>query len=222
MLCFLVFVFVLIFGVLLVVFVLVQDIVVVVFVQQIFEQVVKMIVYDLDIIIVGYKDELKNNCEKFIVVIDDVFLLYFDIDYVFILVFGQYVCEVMLVECECFVKVFYNFIINCYVEGLLNYIKGVVVVLLFNGDFNDKCIVVCIQVVFEDGKKVLVDYVFCKSCNGDWKVYDVIIEGIFYVINYCNQVDVEICKVGIDQLIINLEMCGEDVFKIMEKDGKVL
>jgi phospholipid transport system substrate-binding protein len=95
-----------------------------------------------------------------------------------------------------------------------------VVVLPFNGDLNDKRTVVRTQVVLEDGKKVSVDYAFRKSRNGDWKAYDVIIEGISYVTNYRNQVDAEIRKVGIDQLITNLETRGEDALKTMEKDGK--
>ncbi|MGN6227557.1 MlaC/ttg2D family ABC transporter substrate-binding protein [Dyella sp. KULCS107] len=188
--------------------------------QQTPEQVVKTIAHDLDTTIAGHKDELKNNREKLIAVIDDVFLPHFDIDYASILVLGQHAREATPAERERFAKAFYNSITNRYAEGLLNYTKGAVVVLPFNGDLNDKRTVVRTQVVLEDGKKVSVDYAFRKSRNGDWKAYDVIIEGISYVTNYRNQVDAEIRKVGIDQLITNLETRGEDALKTMEKDGK--
>ena len=184
------------------------------------EQVVQTIAHDLDTTIAGHRNELKNNKQKLIAVIDDVFLPHFDIDYASILVLGQHAREATPEQRERFAKAFYNSITNRYAEGLLNYTKGAVVVLPFNGDLNDKRTVVRTRVVLEDGKKVSVDYAFRKSRNGDWKAYDVIIEGISYVTNYRNQVDAEIRKVGIDQLITNLETRGEDALKTMEKDGK--
>jgi phospholipid transport system substrate-binding protein len=75
-------------------------------------------------------------------------------------------------------------------------------------------------VVLDDGKLVSVDYAFRKSRNGDWKAYDVIIEGISYITNYRNQVDAEIRKVGIDQLIGNLETQGAKALTVMDADGK--
>lgn len=184
------------------------------------EQVVQTIAHDLDTTIAGHRDELKNNKQKLIEVIDDVFLPHFDIDYASILVLGQHAREATPAQRERFAKAFYNSITNRYAEGLLNYTKGAVVVLPFNGDLNDKRTVVRTRVVLEDGKKVSVDYAFRKSRNGDWKAYDVIIEGISYVTNYRNQVDAEIRKVGIDKLIANLESRGGDALKSMEKGGK--
>jgi phospholipid transport system substrate-binding protein len=188
--------------------------------QQTPEQVVQTIAHDLDTTIAGHKNELKNNKEKLIAVIDDVFLPHFDIDYASILVLGQHAREATPAQRERFAKAFYNSITNRYAEGLLNYTKGAVKVLPFNGDLNDKRTIVRTQVVLDDGKKVSVDYAFRKSRNGDWKAYDVIIEGISYVTNYRNQVDAEIRKVGIDKLITNLETRGEDALKGMEKDSK--
>ncbi len=188
--------------------------------QQTPEQVVQAITHDLDTTIAGHRDELKNNREKLIAVIDDVFLPHFDIDYASILVLGQHAREATPAERERFAKAFYDSITNRYAEGLLNYAKGTVVVLPFNGDLNNKRTVVRTQVVLEDGKKVSVDYAFRKSRSGDWKAYDVIIEGISYVTNYRNQVDAEIRKVGIEQLITNLETRGAEALETMEKDGK--
>jgi len=188
--------------------------------QQTPEQVVQTIAHDLDTTIAGHRDELKNNREKLIAVIDDVFLPHFDIDYASILVLGQHAREATPAERERFAKAFYNSITNRYAEGLLNYTKGAVVVLPFNGDLNDKRTVVRTQVVLDDGKLVSIDYAFRKSRSGDWKAYDVIIEGISYVTNYRNQVDAEIRKVGIEQLITNLETQGEKALDTLDKDSK--
>ena len=168
----------------------------------------------------GHRDELKKNQEKLISVIDEAFLPHFDVDYASILVLGQHARETTPEQRERFAHAFYNSITHRYVEGLLNYTRARVKVLPFNGDLNDKRTVVRTQVVLDDGKLVSIDYAFRKSRSGDWKAYDVIIEGISYVTNYRNQVDAEIRKVGIEQLITNLETRGEDALKSMEKEGK--
>ena len=64
------------------------------------------------------------------------------------------------------------------------------------------------QVMLEDGKSLSVDYVFRRTSSGEWKAYDVVIEGISYVTNYRNQVDAEIQKEGIEGLIKRLESQG--------------
>jgi phospholipid transport system substrate-binding protein len=93
-------------------------------------------------------------------------------------------------------------------------------VLPSSGDSNDKRTVVRTQVLLDDGKTVAVDYAFRKSRTGDWKAYDVIIEGISYVTNYRNQVDAEIRKGGIDALTQRLETQGDKALSTMEQDSK--
>ncbi|WP_158880205.1 ABC transporter substrate-binding protein [Rhodanobacter sp. L36] len=188
--------------------------------QQQPAQVVQTIADQLATAIEGHRDELKQNQEKLISVIDEVFLPHFDLDYASILVLGQHAREATPEQRERFAKAFYNSITHRYAEGLLNYTRGRVKVLPFNGDLNDKRTVVRTQVVLDDGKLVSIDYAFRKSRSGDWKAYDVIIEGISYVTNYRNQVDAEIRKVGIDKLISNLETRGEQALETMDKDAK--
>ncbi|TAL87380.1 MAG: ABC transporter substrate-binding protein [Rhodanobacter sp.] len=184
------------------------------------EQIVQSIADQLASALEGHRDELKHNKEKLISIIDEVFLPHFDIDYASILVLGQHARAATPAQRERFAKAFYNSITHRYAEGLLNYTRGRVKVLPFKGDLNDKRSVVRTQVVLDDGKLVSIDYAFRKSRSGDWKAYDVIIEGISYVTNYRNQVDAEIRKVGIEQLIKNLETQGEQALKTMDKDSK--
>ncbi len=188
--------------------------------QQSPVQIVQSIADQLGTAIEGHRAELKQNKEKLISIIDEVFLPHFDIDYASILVLGRHAREATPDQRERFAKAFYNSITHRYAEGLLNYSRGRVKVLPFNGDLNDKRTVVRTQVVLDDGKLVSIDYAFRKSRSGDWKAYDVIIEGISYVTNYRNQVDAEIQKVGIEQLIKNLETQGEQALETMDKDGK--
>jgi phospholipid transport system substrate-binding protein len=181
------------------------------------EQVVQGISDQLASAISGHRDELKHDQEKLIGVIDGIFLPHFDIDYASILVLGRHAREATPEQRERFAKAFYNSITHRYAEGLLNYTKGSVKVLPFKGDLNDKRTIVRTRVILDDGKTVAVDYAFRKSRDGDWKAYDVIIEGISYVTNYRNQVDAEINKEGINGLITRLETQGADALKAMDK-----
>ena len=184
------------------------------------EQIVQGIADQLATDIDGHQAELKKNQDKLISIIDEVFLPHFDIDYASILVLGQHAREATPEQRERFAKAFYNSITHRYAQGLLDYTRGRVKVLPFSGDLNDKRTVVRTQVVLDDGKLVSIDYAFRKSRSGDWKAYDVIIEGISYITNYRNQVDAEIRKVGIEQLIKNLETQGENALKAMDQDSK--
>jgi phospholipid transport system substrate-binding protein len=184
------------------------------------EQIIQSIADQLATAIDGHRDELKQNQDKLISIIDEVLLPHFDIDYASILVLGQHAREATPAQRERFAKAFYNSITHRYAEGLLDYTRGRVKVLPFSGDLNDKRTVVRTQVVMDDGKLVSIDYAFRKSRSGDWKAYDVIIEGISYVTNYRNQVDAEIRKSGIDALITNLETKGGQALDSMAKDTK--
>lgn len=184
------------------------------------EQIIQSIADQLATAIDGHRAELKQNQDKLISIIDEVLLPHFDIDYASILVLGQHAREATPAQRERFAKAFYNSITHRYAEGLLDYTRGRVKVLPFSGDLNDKRTVVRTQVVMDDGKLVSIDYAFRKSRSGDWKAYDVIIEGISYVTNYRNQVDAEIRKNGIEGLITNLETKGGKALDSMTKDSK--
>lgn len=188
--------------------------------QQTPEQVVQGISDQLGKAIEGHQQELKNNHDKLVGVIDSVFLPHFDIDYASILVLGQHAREATPEQRARFAKAFYNSITHRYAEGLLDYTRGRVKVLPASGDLNDKRTIVRSQVLLDDGKTVAVDYAFRKDRSGVWKAYDVIIEGISYITNYRNQVDAEIRKAGIDQLIQTLETQGDKALETMEKDAK--
>jgi phospholipid transport system substrate-binding protein len=188
--------------------------------QQTPEQVVQDIARQLDADVAGHKAELQQNREKLIGIINQVFLPHFDVDYAAILVLGQHAREASPEQRAQFAKAFYNSITHRYAEGLLNYTNGAVKVLPYAGDLNDKRSVVRTQVATGDGKTVAVDFAFRKTASGEWKAYDVIIEGISYITNYRNQVDAEIRKVGLDQLIKNLQSQGDQALKAMEQDGK--
>ena len=177
-------------------------------------------VADLGKAIEGHQAELKNDHEKLIRLIDGILLPHFDIDYASILVLGQYARTSTPEQRARFAKAFYNSIAHRYAEGLLNYTRGRVRVLPTRGELSEKRTVVHTEVVLDDGKTLAVDYAFRKTKDGQWKAYDVIIEGISYITNYRSQVGAEIQKAGLDALITRLETQGEKTLESMEQGGK--
>lgn len=184
------------------------------------DQVVQGIADDLGDAIEGHKAELQGNRDKLIQVIDGILLPHFDIDYASILVLGRNARDATPAQRARFAKAFYNSIAHRYAEGLLNYTRGRVKVLPFKGETNDRKTIVRTQVVLDDGKLLPVDYAFRKTKQGEWKAYDVIIEGISYITNYRNQVAAEIAKTDLDSLITRLETQGEKALETMETDQK--
>jgi len=180
-------------------------------------QVVQGIVDDLGKTMEGKRAELQANREALLKTIDGIVLPHFDIDYASILVLGQNARTASPEQRARFAHAMYNSITHRYAEGLLKYTEGRVRVLPFEGELNDKRTLVRTQVVLDDGKVVPVDYAFRKTKDGEWKAYDVIIEGISYVTNYRNQVAAEIAKSGLDALTTRLETQGAKALETLEK-----
>ncbi|MGA9422973.1 MAG: ABC transporter substrate-binding protein [Rhodanobacteraceae bacterium] len=184
------------------------------------DQIVQGIADQLASSIDGHQAELKADHERLIKLIDGILLPHFDIDYASILVLGQYARTASPAQRVRFAKAFYNSIAHRYAEGLLNYTRGRVQVLPLKGATNDRRTIVRTQVKLDDGKLLPVDYAFRKTRSGEWKAYDVIIEGISYVTNYRNQVAAEIKRTSLDALIKRLETQGGKALDALQKNAQ--
>ena len=182
-------------------------------------QVVQGLVDDLGKTMEARRAELSKDRESLLKVIDSIVLPHFDIDYASILVRGQNARTATPEQRARFAHAMYNSITHRYAEGLLKYTEGRVRVLPQQGELNEKRTLVRTQVVLDDGKLVPVDYAFRKTSAGDWKAYDVIIEGISYVTNYRNQVAAEIQKSSLDALTARLEAQGSKALEKMDAEG---
>ena len=183
-------------------------------------QVVQNLVDELGKTMESRRGELQKDRDALIKTIDGIVLPHFDIDYASILVLGPNARTATPEQRARFAKAMYNSITHRYAEGLLKYTEGRVRVLPFQGELNEKRTLVRTQVVLDDGKVVPVDYAFRKTSTGDWKAYDVIIEGISYVTNYRNQVAAEIAKSNLDALTTRLETQGAKALETLEQADK--
>lgn len=182
------------------------------------QQIVKSIADQLGTAIQGHQAELRQNPEQMVKIIDGIVLPHFDMDYASLLVLGRHAREATPAQRVAFARAFYNALTHRYAEGLAAYTRGSVKVLPAQGSLDQRRTIVRTQVLLDSGKNLSVDYAFRKTASGEWKAYDVIIEGISYITNYRNQVDAEIQKEGIDGLITRLQTEGAGAIDQMKQD----
>ncbi|MBS0381369.1 MAG: ABC transporter substrate-binding protein [Proteobacteria bacterium] len=188
--------------------------------EQTPQQIVQSIADQLGNAIQGHQDELSQNPDAMIKIIDGIVLPHFDIDYASLLVLGRHAREATPAQRVAFSKAFYDALTHRYAEGLVAYTRGSVKVLPASGPLDQRRTIVRTTVLLASGKNLSVDYAFRKTASGEWKAYDVIIEGISYITNYRNQVDAEIQKEGIDGLIKRLQTQGAGAIDTMkQQDG---
>jgi phospholipid transport system substrate-binding protein len=184
------------------------------------QQIVQSIADQLGQAIQGHQTELRQKPEQMVRIIDGIVLPHFDTDYASLLVLGKHARQATPAQRVAFAKAFYDALTRRYAEGLIAYTRGSVKVLPAQGPLDQRRTVVRTTVLLASGKNLSVDYAFRKTAVGDWKAYDVIIEGISYITNYRNQVDAEIQKEGIDGLIKRLQTQGAGaVDEMQSQDG---
>ena len=183
------------------------------------QQIVQSIADQLGTAIQGHQAELRQNPDQVIKIIDGIVLPHFDMDYASLLVLGRHAREATPAQRVAFARAFYNALTHRYAEGLVAYTRGSVKVLPAQGPLDQRRTIVRTQVLLTSGKNLSVDYAFRKTASGEWKAYDVIIEGISYITNYRNQVDAEIQKEGIDGLIKRLQTQGAGAIDQMKQQG---
>ena len=188
--------------------------------EQAPQQIVQSIADQLGTAIQGRQAELRQNPDQIIKIIDGIVLPHFDMDYASLLVLGRHAREATPAQRVAFARAFYNALTRRYAEGLVAYTRGSVKVLPAQGPLDQRRTIVRTQVLLTSGKNLSVDYAFRKTSSGEWKAYDVIIEGISYITNYRNQVDAEIQKEGIDGLIKRLQSEGAGAIdQLKQQDG---
>ncbi len=100
---------------------------------------------------------------------------------------------------------FRELLVRTYAVMLLGYSDERIEYLPFRGRPGDKRVVVRTKVHTRDGAPpVPIDYRLYRNRAGEWKVYDVVVDGVSLVSNYRGTFAAEIRKGGIEGLIASL------------------
>jgi len=151
----------------------------------------------------GRKAYYEMHPDELYTMINEVLLPHFDTRYSGRLVLGKHWKRITEEQRSDFIDAFYEFLLQSYAKGLLKFDQDNIEFLQFQGEPEEKRVVVKTQMTLDDGNVVPVNYSMRRSESG-WKAYDVRIEGVSYIQNYRNQFNAEISANGVDSVIERL------------------
>ncbi|TAM93523.1 MAG: ABC transporter substrate-binding protein [Rhodanobacteraceae bacterium] len=171
-------------------------------------EIVQAMVDQLSHQVDGHQAELGKHPERMTQIIDQVVLPNFDLPFASLLVLGPYATQTTPAQRVAFNHAFYNALARGFAKGLIDFTQVRVKVLPSQTDPGQRRALVRTQVLQSEGQTVAVDYSFHRSSAGNWKIYDVIIEGISYITLYRSQVNADIQKNGIEGVTERLNTKG--------------
>jgi len=154
-----------------------------------------------------HRADIKKDPEELYKLVGNILLPHFDFDYASRLVLGRYWRTATPQQRKEFEDAFYQYLVHQYADGMLkgNYSDRSVKVEPWRGSDSDTRTFVRSKVMLgNNGSPVAVNYAMVKTKDG-WKAYDVIIEGISYVMSYRTQFGTQIEQQGIDAVIKKLK-----------------
>jgi len=121
-----------------------------------------------------------------------------DIEYSARLILGREARSATPEQLDAFAIAMSNQLINRFASGLLHFrSREQVQVLDLKGKINARATKVKTRWRLDSGGYALVDYVVRMTDDG-WKVFDVVVEGISYIISFQGQIRPEVRAIGLD------------------------
>jgi phospholipid transport system substrate-binding protein len=150
------------------------------------------------------RDELAEDDAALREFIDSILLPRFDREFAAGAVLGKHWRTASSEQRARFVTAFYETLLQRYAEGVVEFDMSRVEILPYRGDDTKRTTVVKTEVRLDDGKKVPVNYTLVNR-DSQWRMFDVQIEGVSYVINFRKELDSEIRSSSLEDVIVRLE-----------------
>ncbi len=168
---------------------------------ELIEIVVRQVLKELD----AHREDMHQQPQKIRKLVDDLMLPHFDTEYAARQVLGQHWRAATPEQRKRFIAAFYQSLLQSYGEALLDFTPDRLTVLPYKEDPNDKeRATVRTEIRRDNGARVPVHFKFRKTEAG-WKAWDVVIEGISYVVSFRTDFSKEINSKGLDALIARME-----------------
>jgi phospholipid transport system substrate-binding protein len=149
------------------------------------------------------QEGVKDDNQKIYDIVERLILPHFDFQKMSQWVLGKYWRQANDSERQQFSAQFQKLLVRTYSTAFQQYTNQKVVCLPTHSDPGADRVLVKCKVVREGGPPINIDYRLHRN-NGEWKVFDVMIDGISLVTNYRTTFSQQIRDKGIDGLIATL------------------
>ena len=151
------------------------------------------------------KAELEKDSSGIFALVQEKVIPHFDFRIMTRAALGRYWRQASEEQKERLTREFRELLVRTYATMLLGYSDEKIEYLPFRGKPGDKRVIVRTRVHTSDGAPpVPINYRLYRK-NGEWKVYDVVVDGVSLVSNYRGTFANEVRKGGIEGLIASLE-----------------
>lgn len=171
--------------------------------QALIETSSRALLADLD----ANREQYRKDISGLYKVIDSVFLPHVDVTFAAQQVLGTNWRTATPDQRKRFIAAFYKSLLTTYGNALVDFTGDRMRVLPFQGDPAASRASVRTEIKRSNGATVAVNYSLRKD-EGEWKVWDVVIEGISYVKSFREDFGLEIQQKGLDSLLQRLETSG--------------
>jgi phospholipid transport system substrate-binding protein len=169
--------------------------------QRLIETSSRSLFANLDANRAAYKKDI-NGLYK---VIETQFLPHVDVDFAAQQVLGKHWRTATVEQRKRFISAFYNSLLTSYGDSLIDFTGDRLKVLPFQGDGAAPRASIRTEIKRSNGATVAVNYSMRKNAAGEWKAWDVVIEGISYVKSFREDFGTQIDQKGLDALLKHLE-----------------
>lgn len=168
--------------------------------DQVIEEAVELLTSGLQ----ERREKLKSDKDALYEFIDGILLPRFDRKFAAIAVLAKHWRTASDEQKQRFIDAFYTTLVRRYADGILEFNMDRIVIMPYKGNPKKRTTVVKTRVRLDDGTKIPVFYTLVNRENR-WRMFDVKIEGISYIVNYRKELDAEIRRTSLDQVIERLE-----------------
>ena len=151
------------------------------------------------------KDLAAGNQRKVVEVAEQKVLPHFDFERMTRLAVGRNWQQASEAQKQALVKEFRTLLVRTYSSSLSAYRNQTIEVKPLKMGAQDNDTTVRTQVIQPGGPPIPIDYAMEKGASGDWKVYDVVIDGASLVTTYRSSFNDQVQKGGLDGLIKTLQ-----------------
>ena len=153
----------------------------------------------------GQREALSNDEAMLLDFVDNLLAPRFDRNYAGRLVLAKHWRDASKEQKRRFIDGFYQAMLKRYATGVLEFQEDRIEILPSRGELKGNRATVRTVVTLDGGDSVPVNYGLVNRGDAGWKVYDVTIEGISYIRNFRTEIDAEIKKTSLEEVISRYE-----------------